>query len=75
MAAACVHLRKGRPGPAGRLFALALEKLEDAPEDLRGIPASALVARTRALASELASGAVAVDPAFLLSPPDPPRTG
>jgi uncharacterized protein len=74
VAAACVHLRKGRPGPAGRLLALALEKLEDAPGDLRGLPAAALLARARELASELAAGASAVDPERFFSPPDSPRT-
>jgi predicted metal-dependent hydrolase len=74
MAAACVHLQRGRPGPAGRLLALALVKLEDAPGDLRGLPAAALRTRARELASELHAGTGAIDPALFFSPPDPLRT-
>lgn len=74
VAAACVHLDRGRSGPARRLLCLALEKLEDAPVDLRGLPAATLLARARGLAAALAAGPPAPDPARLFSPPGPPRT-
>jgi hypothetical protein len=74
VAAACFHLERGRTGPARRLLSLALEKLEDVPGDLRGLPAAALLAGARGLATALAASPEAPDPVRYFSPPDPPRT-
>lgn len=74
VAAACVHLERGRTGPAKRLLGLAFEKLEDVPADVRGIPAATLLARARGLATALAAEPEAPDPARFFSPPGPPRT-
>ncbi|MBK8598632.1 MAG: DUF309 domain-containing protein [Holophagales bacterium] len=54
LAAACVHLEKGRPGPAGRLLALSLEKLADGPPDFFGVPLDDLRSRARSLLAGLA---------------------
>lgn len=74
LAAAGVHLRKGRPGPAKSLLGLGIEKLENAPEDFLGIPAATLLARARVLRTDLTEGHVPADPAKLFSSPEPRRT-
>jgi len=42
LAAACVHVGRGNPGPARRLFGLALSKLETIPEGFAPIPIETL---------------------------------
>jgi predicted metal-dependent hydrolase len=74
LAAAGVHLRKGRPGPARSLLALGIDKLENAPEDFRGIPAAALLSLARSLLSDLAADRVPADPSILFRLPEPRKT-
>ncbi|MBK9372862.1 MAG: DUF309 domain-containing protein [Holophagales bacterium] len=74
LAAAGVHLRKGRTGPAARLLDLAIAKLQDTPEDFLGIPAGALLTRARTLRSGLAAGTIPAESVSLFSPPLPRRT-
>ena len=42
LAAACVHVGRGNPAPARRLFGLALSKLETIPEGFAPIPIETL---------------------------------
>jgi hypothetical protein len=74
LAAAGVHLRKGRLGPAKKLLGLGIEKLGHAPEDFFGIPAAALLLVARSLQSDLAAGRVPEDLATLFRLPEPRRT-
>lgn len=74
LAAAGVHLRAGRTGPAARLLDLAIAKLDDTPEDLLGIPSGALLAQARSLRSSLAAGTMPADSGNLFSLPQPRRT-
>ncbi len=74
LAAACVHLEKGRPAPARRLLSLALEKLETVPQKLHGVPVEALRTAASSLGTRLASGPFPAAPLRLLSPLPPPRT-
>jgi hypothetical protein len=53
IAAACVHLEKGRPGPAGRLLVLSLEKLAEEPADFQGVPLDRLRAQARSLLEDV----------------------
>lgn len=68
VAAGGVHLASGRTRPAAALLKLALEKLEDAPDELHGIPVAAMRERVREVVDALGSGERA-DPARLLSLP------
>lgn len=74
LAAAGVHLGRGRPGPAKNLLALGIEKLENAPEDFHGIPAAELLTRARSLQADLAAGGFPVEVAGLFRIPAPRRT-
>ncbi|MFN7988774.1 MAG: DUF309 domain-containing protein [Thermoanaerobaculia bacterium] len=68
VAAACVHLGKGRRDPAVRLLALAAGKLADAPHDLRGLPARELAERARLLGERLEESAALPDAREAFSP-------
>jgi predicted metal-dependent hydrolase len=74
LAAAGVHLRKGRPGPARKLLVSGIEKLENAPESFLGIPAATLLALALSLQSDLVADRVPADPAILFRLPEPRRT-
>ena len=74
LAAAGVHLGRGRPGPAKNLLALGIEKLDNAPEDFLGIPAGELLTRARSLQAVLAAGEVPAEVAGLFKVPAPRRT-
>jgi predicted metal-dependent hydrolase len=74
LAAAGVHLRRGRPGPAKELLSKGIEKLDNAPEDLLGLPAAALLVLARSLQSELAADGMPAELASLFRLPEPRRT-
>jgi hypothetical protein len=74
LAAACLHVEKGRLAPAGRLLALGLEKLEGAPPDFHGIPVETLRAEATSLQALVAAGSAPVGSARFLSRPRPSRT-
>ncbi len=57
-----------------KLLVRGIEKLENAPEDLLGIPAAALLVIARSLQSDLAAGRVPDDPATQFRLGEPRRT-
>jgi hypothetical protein len=57
-----------------KLLFRGIEKLENAPEDLLGIPVAAILVIARSLQSDLASGRVPDDPATLFRLGEPRRT-
>jgi isoaspartyl peptidase/L-asparaginase-like protein (Ntn-hydrolase superfamily) len=56
VAATALHLEAGRRAPAERLLAQALSKLEDAPNDVVGLPARRIRDGAVRVAAALAAG-------------------